>query len=49
MSATTARWSLPDATADGVHEFLAAGLIAGPFGEELDGGNLPPPPSIRRR
>ena len=32
---------LPDATADGVREFLAAGLIAGPFGEELDGGSLP--------
>ena len=39
---------LPDATADGVREFLAAGLIAGPFGEELDGGSLPPP-STRRR
>ena len=32
---------LPDATAEGVREFLAAGLIAGPFGEELDGGSLP--------
>ncbi|GAB05884.1 acyl-CoA dehydrogenase [Gordonia amarae] len=32
---------LPDVTAEGVREFLAAGLIAGPFGEELDGGSLP--------
>ncbi|MFZ2241205.1 MAG: acyl-CoA dehydrogenase [Gordonia amarae] len=32
---------LPDATAEGVREFLAAGLIAGPFGEDLDGGSLP--------
>ena len=32
---------LPDATAEGVREFLAAGLIAWPFGEELDGGSLP--------
>ena len=40
MSATTARWSCPTPPPD-VREFLAAGLIAGPFGEELDGGNLP--------
>ncbi|MBD0022744.1 acyl-CoA dehydrogenase [Gordonia pseudamarae] len=32
---------LPDATGDAVREFLAAGLIAGPFGTELDGGSLP--------
>lgn len=32
---------LPDATAEGVREFLAAGLIAGPFGADLDGGSLP--------